>query len=323
MRAFGFEQAGADQAGNAVGVLGDGARQIVLLGHIDTVPGEIPVRLEKERLYGRGAVDAKGPLAAFVDAAATVGPQPGWQIVVIGAVDEERDSTGARHVAEHYRPDYAVIGEPTGWERIGLGYKGSATATLRIERPAGHSAGQLPSAPESAFQVWEAFQGWTQEYNQGKERLFDQLLPALRGFHSGTDGLTDWAELEVGARLPPELAPAAYYARLGEFLRGTAPADLRLTPRSFAIPAYKGEKNHPLGRALLRSIRSQGGQPGYVLKTGTADINVVAPAWNCPALVYGPGDSSLDHTPAEHILLPEYHSAVAVLCTVLRELTGG
>jgi LysW-gamma-L-lysine carboxypeptidase len=57
-----------------------------------------------------------------------------------------------------------------------------------------------------------------------------------------------------------------------------------------------------------------------VYKTGTADLNIVAPVWNCPALVYGPGDSSLDHTPNEHIAVDEYGRAVAALAGALVEL---
>ena len=91
MAALGFTQSFRDEAGNAVGVMGSGPRQVVLLGHIDTVPGEIPVRVEGDTLYGRGAVDAKGPLACFTDAVAGVGPVDGWQFVVIGAVEEERE----------------------------------------------------------------------------------------------------------------------------------------------------------------------------------------------------------------------------------------
>src|SRR5919199_842097 len=58
-------QAHVDKTGNAVGSVGEGRPEIVLLGHIDTVSGAIPVRIEDGKLYGRGAVDAKGPLAAF------------------------------------------------------------------------------------------------------------------------------------------------------------------------------------------------------------------------------------------------------------------
>ncbi len=77
-------RATVDDAGNAVGEIGSGPLHIVLFGHIDTVPGEIPVRIEGDLLVGRGAVDAKGPLAAFVAAAST--PIDGVRVRVVGAV---------------------------------------------------------------------------------------------------------------------------------------------------------------------------------------------------------------------------------------------
>ena len=102
MKSLGYNETFIDEAGNAVGVMGSGPKQIVLLGHIDTVPGEIPVRVENvgathksPLLYGRGSVDAKGPLACFIDTVAQVSVVDGWQFVVIGAVEEERDSEGA------------------------------------------------------------------------------------------------------------------------------------------------------------------------------------------------------------------------------------
>ena len=62
-----------DAAGNAVGEIGTEGPLVVLLGHMDTAPGHVPVRREGDLLYGRGAVDAKGPLAAFICAAARLG----------------------------------------------------------------------------------------------------------------------------------------------------------------------------------------------------------------------------------------------------------
>ena len=71
MAVLGF-RARRDGVGNVVGQIGDldAERCIVLLGHMDTVEGFIPVELQEGRLYGRGAVDAKGPLATFILAAA-------------------------------------------------------------------------------------------------------------------------------------------------------------------------------------------------------------------------------------------------------------
>ncbi|MGI0140460.1 MAG: M20/M25/M40 family metallo-hydrolase, partial [Thermoplasmata archaeon] len=53
-----------DEVGNGIASLGSGRPQILFLGHVDTVPGELPVRRDEHRVYGRGACDAKGPLVA-------------------------------------------------------------------------------------------------------------------------------------------------------------------------------------------------------------------------------------------------------------------
>ncbi len=317
MAALGYARAYADEAGNAIGVMGEGPRQIVLLGHIDTVPGEIPVRVEEDILHGRGSVDAKGPLAAFVDAVAALGPVEGWQFVVIGAVDEERHSTGARYIAASgaYRPEYAIIGEPNRWERIALGYKGSAWAEATITRPQAHTASGQQTAAEAAVELWTAIRALADRYNADKPRAFDQLLPTLRGIASGEDGFSQWARLRIGCRLPVEVTPDEWYARL----RQLSTADI--SPLGHPIPAWRGERNTPLVRAFTGAIRAVGGKPGFVRKTGTADANILAPVWGCPAVVYGPGDSALDHTPQEHLSLTEYRRAVTVLVYVLRRLT--
>lgn len=315
MHALGFTRSYTDAAGNAVGLMGEGPQQVVLLGHIDTVPGEINPRLDGDIYYGRGSVDAKGPLAAFVDSVAALGVIPGWQVVVIGAVGEEQDSDGARFVVGQYHPTYAIIGEPSRWERVTLGYKGSASLQLTTRRSLSHTARLDESACEAAFAAWERLRAWTEAFNQERTAAFDQLFTSLRAFDSGSNGFEEWANLQIGLRLPPDLPPVAAFQQLTSI---AAPASLDL--QGFAIPAYRGDKNNPLVRAFLSSVRSLGGHPGFLLKTGTADMNIVAPAWGCPAVAYGPGDSDLDHTPNEHISLAEYSRAVQVLVEVLTKL---
>jgi [amino group carrier protein]-lysine/ornithine hydrolase len=329
MQALHYTHAFADEAGNAVGVMGTGPRQVVLLGHIDTVPGEIPVRVESEGtdgaavLYGRGSVDAKGPLSAFVDAVAGCGNLPGWQFVVIGALGEEQDSPGARYIVPLYHPECAIIGEPSRWERITLGYKGSALASLRVRRSLAHTAGQGESACEAVVRAWEMIQAQAALFNADRERAFDRLLLSLRSMDSGGDGFQEWASLKVGARLPLDLPPKAWYEKLNNAAELSTIPGISIEPVGFPIPAYQGEKNTALVRAFLAGIRAAGGQPGFVYKTGTADMNIVAPAWNCPAVAYGPGDSALDHTPNEHLSLEEYQRAVTVLQSVLKRLQAG
>jgi LysW-gamma-L-lysine carboxypeptidase len=315
MRQLGFE-ARVDRTGNAVGVLGSGPRELVLLGHIDTVPGQIPVRREGDRLYGRGSVDAKGPLACFTAAAARLGARPGWRLVVIGALAEEGDSHGARGILAEYRPEAAVIGEPSGWDHVTLGYKGSVWFRYDIEKSMVHTASKAESAPEAAVAFWNAVTALTAEQNKGRERAFDQLTPNLRTMQSSRGEFSESARLEINFRLPTTVQSDWLNAQLAEL------AGEGILEMTDAIPAYRSEKNTPLVRAFLPAIRAAGGTPAFSLKTGTADLNIVAPAWGCPAVAYGPGDSALDHTPHEHILISEYEKSIQVLAAALETLTS-
>jgi LysW-gamma-L-lysine carboxypeptidase len=318
MRALGFTAAGADEAGNAVGTMGDGPEQIVLLGHIDTVPGEIPVRVEGGVLHGRGSVDAKGPLAAFVDAAAHLGAVPGWRIVVIGAVAEEGDSAGARHVAGRYRPRFALVGEPSGWNRIALGYRGIIRFRFAANQTAGHSAAGQPSACETAVEFWNRLAESAARANCEAKGAFDRVTPILQGMSSGGDGFRETAEVRGHARLPVSIAPESAERMLQEAAGGAGELEIG----GDTLAAYRVEKSTPVVGALLAAIRAQGGEPSFSLKLGTSDLNIVGPRWNCPMAVYGPGDSTLDHTPVERLALDEYDRSVAVLGTVLRRLAG-
>ncbi len=314
MRQIGWP-AYVDGAGNAVGTIGDTGPLIVLLGHIDTVPGDVPVQIKDGRLYGRGAVDAKGPFAAFVCATARAVQSGtlGCRVVLIGAVEEETaTSRGAHYVVDAYQPDFCVIGEPSGWDRITLGYKGRLLVHYRRVQPAAHSAGALRAAPEFMVDFWMALLRRCAEYNVGRERRFDQLLPTLRRVASAGDGLQDWVEATIGLRLPEGIDP---YVLADEL---QASVDDAVLTFEGACPAFRSSRATPLANAFVRAIRQAGGTPGFLHKTGTADMNVVGPAWRCPIVAYGPGDSQLDHTPDEHIMLDEYQRGIAVLADVLR-----
>jgi [amino group carrier protein]-lysine/ornithine hydrolase len=319
MTALGFD-ARIDGAGNAVGVLGAGDRTLMLLGHIDTVRGFITVRREGDRLYGRGAVDAKGPLATFVAAAAAAGPQPDKRIVVVGAVEEEAaTSKGARYLLDRFAPDAVIIGEPSRWDRVTVGYKGRLLVEYTLSREIGHTAGPDGSVCEEAFDFWQKVQAYAASYNgctnhnQDKLRMFDQLSPSLRAMHKSEDGFIETATLTLGFRLPPGLDLAATQAELAALA-----GDAEVRFRGYEA-AYHASKANRLARAFVKAIDAEGGRIKFKIKSGTSDMNVVAPIWRCPILAYGPGDSALDHTPHEHIDLKNYHRAIAVLAHVLEE----
>jgi LysW-gamma-L-lysine carboxypeptidase len=360
MTALGYERAYVDDAGNAVGELGatDAMHTIVLLGHIDTVPGNIPVRIEPtaegEVLYGRGSVDAKGPLATFVAACARLGSA--WahdariRVVVVGAVeDEAATSKGARFIAGRFNgvqepiPTACVIGEPSLWHRVTLGYKGRLLLDLTARQPMAHTAGPDASVASVVVDLWNWVTAHAAQTNVNRDKAFDQLSPSLRRFITATtEDMIDTVDAQFAWRLPIGVDAAALVtdfvtwsathltatANPAESSRVIAGEPLTLdgarTQVTFRFRGWekpwRGDRQNALVRSFLTAIRSVDGaaSPGFLVKTGTSDMNVVGPLWQCPIVAYGPGDSALDHTPHEHVHLDEYWRAVNVMEGMLR-----
>ncbi|OLC58832.1 MAG: hypothetical protein AUH85_00065 [Chloroflexi bacterium 13_1_40CM_4_68_4] len=312
MRARGFE-ARIDEAGNAFGEIGTGRVRIALVGHIDTVAGDIPVSIDRGELVGRGAVDAKGALASFV--AAATAPPSGARITVVGAVQEEHPSSkGARALARTAPPDGCVIGEPSGWAGITVGYKGSLRLRIRIERPARHGAHDGATVAEEGIALFAELKRRA-EARVAEPSAFARLdcrlgsIVAVPG-----DGLTERADLLVAYNVPPGIATAELVSQAREL----AP-DLEVLSAEEPI---KVSRATPLARAFQSSIREAGGEPTFKVKTGTSDMNVLGPAWRCPIVAYGPGDSRYDHTPMERLALADYARSIAVLRGVLARVTA-
>jgi LysW-gamma-L-lysine carboxypeptidase len=312
-------RAWVDEADNARGRLGEGPLQVVLLGHIDTVAGTVPVRLEGNRLFGRGAVDAKGPFVTFIFAAAGLPEEALSRLTLhlVGATEEEVPSSkGARFVAPRLAPDLVVIGEPSGWEGITLGYKGRLLVKVRREKDHFHSAHHEPNAAEELISYFVAIKAWAEAMNVG-QKPFDQVQYTLRDFKVHPAELRQVAEMFFDLRLPPRLPPEEAIRHLTAY----APPTLELEFFGREVP-YLGPKDTPLTRALRWGIRKAGGRPVFKLKTGTSDMNVLAPHWKVPMVAYGPGDSSLDHTPYEHIEVEEFLKGIEALRNALLYLAG-
>lgn len=314
MLAHGFDRAYVDESDSAVGIIGHGSRDVVLLGHIDTFGGNFPTRREDRLFYGRGSVDAKGPLCTFAAAAAQAKVSPDIRLIVIGATEEEAPSSrGAKYAMTQFQPEVCVIGEPSQWDRVTLGYKGKMKIAWKWRGDLGHSAGQVATAAELAFDYWRRVQDYAEQINAGHDRIFDQLDIACEQIQTGHDGIYGWGWMEIGFRLPPRLTLAEVAAALQSDNDATVEVHGE-------INAYVCERDSIISRALRGAIRAHDGQPAFVHKTGTSDMNFVGPVWDCPIVAYGPGDSALDHTPHEHINLDEYLRAVRVLTTALERL---
>ncbi len=299
-----------DAAGNLVAELvrGDGPT-VLLLSHLDTVAGQLPVREQDGRLYGRGAVDAKGPLATMLCAAAAAERFTG-RLLVIGAVEEETPlSRGAMHVrANHPAPDALIIGEPSGWQSVVLGYKGKLDFEYRVECPATHPSNPAPKASELAADCWQQVLRLLGP-DAGHDR-FDQPGPTLTSIAGDLDSAT----AEISIRTPLGFDADGFLAALTDLL----PAG-KLVPVNF-VAACRADRNDPVVRALTAAIRHRGVRPVAKVKTATSDMNTLAEAWQVPMATYGPGDSSLDHSADEHLVIADYLAGIEVLSTALVSL---
>ncbi|MAY75959.1 MAG: acetyl-lysine deacetylase, partial [Phycisphaerae bacterium] len=319
-RSLGFEVE-IDQVGNAIATrraIGERRRQIVLLGHIDTVPGEIPVRVEDGVLHGRGAVDAKGPLVALLVGAARAELTEGVEVVVVAAVGEEAsESIGAKAIRDRYRPDACIIGEPSGWDGVTLGYKGRLVVEATCRRSLAHTAGPDGSARDALLRWWTEATAHAAKVSEPAERAFDTLQATVHNWRSLDDWQTDGAEMRCGFRLPPGVNPRELFDLLRAFAGEGIELDL-----TGEETAHATTRDDPVVRALSAAIRAEGGRPRPKLKTGTADLNVVGPAWGCPIAAYGPGDSSLDHTPEERVSDQEFTMTLRVVRVALQTFSN-
>ena len=271
MAASGYDRAYVDPAGNAVGEMGPptATQVVVLLGHIDTVPGNIPVRVEAGEdgplLYGRGSVDAKGPLATATAAVARIGSA--WahahnlRLVVVGAVEEEAASSkGARWIRDRFDgvrepvPAACIIGEPSGWARVTLGYKGRVLVELDASQPMAHTAGPDLGVATVAVDFWNWLDAYAARRNEGRDKTFDQFSASLRRLHTSTDeAMHDHVTAQAGIRLP-----------------------LDFNATSLPTRSSPGPKNAPASKSARRR-----GQPSCRSRTPTSSSPGISPRSGC------------------------------------------
>ena len=303
-----------DAAGNFIAETGTGPRLLLFVGHIDTVPGHIPVRIESGTLWGRGAVDAKGPLAAAYCLARRHKGSKSVTLRIVGAVDEEGDSRGCKALDAKLRPDWIIVGEPSGVHGVTLAYKGILRGSFQLARPRGHGAHPGATAVEEAIAFWDE----VRRVHRLEDR-FESLQGHLLTLTTSGDGLVDRVQAAFHLRLPPGVDPDVLEADLVALGKER---DVQVTCTERMRPA-QSSKRTPLAAAFLQAIREQGAEPRLLRKTGTADFNHLAERHpGVPMVAYGPGDAALDHTPEERIELAEFRQAVDILDSVVKRLAS-
>ncbi|KYK23791.1 hypothetical protein AYK24_00730 [Thermoplasmatales archaeon SG8-52-4] len=297
-----------DNVGNFIAKKGKG-KEILLVGHVDTVSGKIPVKTEGNKLYGRGAVDAKGPLACFLEASKKITE---GKIIIVGVVDEEGESKGAKNILNKFNPEYIIVGEPSGWSNMTIGYKGRLNIFYANEESKKHSSSPDSNFCEETIEFYNKIKKYCEKFNHGK-KLFEKIDVKILSINTNNDDFTDKSTMKISMRTPLDFE----IKDLKNFVKDNK-KDAAVTFSSYE-EAVKVNKNNKLISIFIGAIRTGGGEPKFKLKMGTSDMNILQ-KYRVPILTYGPGDSNLDHTPDEHINLDEYEKSIFILKNALEKI---
>ncbi|MDO4988268.1 MAG: M20/M25/M40 family metallo-hydrolase [Synergistes sp.] len=302
---FGWETAHTDGVGSVVASRGKGDKELVLLSHIDTVPGGPKFSIDEEKIVGRGAVDAKGPCCALAVGGGAVSVPDDWRITFVAAVGEEIDSRGARFRMPLHDPAALVIGEPTGSQGVALSYRGRILFSLTAEDSGAHRSGS-PGPMTDVVQAASSMMQITENMGKG----YSIAIMEMEGHEAGSRN----ASITMDLRTPI----GADRDELNTMLSETAAAfSVNLEIVEY-VPPHEVQKSDPVIRAFRTAIREVSGEPPRVLaKQGTCDFNVLSAAWKCPMGAYGPGDSSYDHSSNEQIPIKEFLRGVDVIKSAL------
>ena len=272
---------------------------VVLSTHMDTVPPFIESREDDENIYGRGACDAKGIIAAMIGAAEKLLESGTRNFGLLFVVGEERNSAGAEVAAQQPRGSrYLINGEPTE-SKVALGSKGILRYELIATGKMAHSA--YPELGESAI-----------------EKLLD-ALEAVRRIALPDDPVLGKTTLNIGTisgGRAPNIIPDAAKAELAIRLVNDG---RKIDAALHAAVGDRAELKEVLTLPAMH-FASLDGLPTSVVAF-TTDIPVLSPAWGEPFL-FGPGSIHVAHTTREKISKRELLDAVDTYAKMTKMLLG-
>lgn len=329
MRKLGFKNVGTDKAGNATGEVGNGHPHVLLCGHMDTVPGFLPARVEGDKVYGRGASDAKSPMCAMILAAGPGSVPEGMKVTMACVTREEGDSLGIETLIESGGDyDYAVFGEPAGASRLTVGYRGRTAANVTVRTHGGHASSSWahPSAVDESFEILNLIKDYERRKTvEGDHyRSLSASLTMIKG-GSYSNVIPKKCEMTFDVRIPPGTESSRVIEDLTAIVEGQA----RMKGSTFeakvqfdgATEPYDAPLDSIVVRGFQRSIlKTLQTRPVLTHKTGTGDMNTLAEKMGIPCVTYGPADSNLGHTETEFVEIPDYLGSIKVIAGALQEI---
>ncbi len=302
---LGYEDVYIDEIGNLIASYGDGDTSIAFIGHIDTVPGELPVVFDGEKITGRGAVDAKGPLTALfigVSQAQTY-IDKNIKVYSIAVVGEEGDSRGARNlISRGFKTKGSIIAEPSNNTGIVIGYRGSIKLKIQCNGYGGHTSSPMleSSACISLLRIWNSISEKMHGFKYSENS--SALLHLCCGDGSRYNIYPKYGEMLIDIRV-------AINESLESILKfiDTIMKEFKLCTYTTLdyTPPIRISPNNIAVRALARAILKQGEKPRMLYKLGTSDMNLLYPYVTRNIAAYGPGKSEFSHSDKEEITVED------------------
>ncbi len=303
-------------------------RTIVFEAHQDTVPTDnmtidpFAGIIENGRLYGRGACDIKGGMAAMLTAFARLvrtKPAGAANIVMACTVDEEHTFLGVQELVKRgLKADFAVVAEPTCLQIVNA-HKGVCRWTLSTPGRSCHS-----SAPEQGInaiyrmgRLLTAIETYAAELRQSRsDAVLGPPTLSVGRIEGGTSVNTvpDHCRIEIDRRLIPGEQAEATPHLLSAFLKESARIDFpfECSPLYINCPALGRDKSGELVALLGQCIDSLKASHEVIVVPYGTDASTLAEA-GIPSVVFGPGNIAQAHTRDEWVPLDEVEQAAEIL----------
>ncbi|MEP0844510.1 MAG: M20/M25/M40 family metallo-hydrolase [Phycisphaerae bacterium] len=315
---------------------GSSGRSLMLEAHMDTVPVEgmtidpFGAVVRDGRMYGRGACDTKGSMAAFLAALAIARQRdalPADTVYFVSTVSEETGCDGAAALmTTPFRTDAAIVGEATGC-RVVTAHKGPLWLTVETHGRACHAS--MPDHGVNAIaamgRVIDFVHGPWQDYlRAGSHPLLGRSTSTVTTIEGGTkiNVIPARCRIQVDTRLipgrPREAVLADFKRMLGEYLGDPAAFTIRDVTGN---PQLDTPVGLPLVRRLLEVCRRAHGHDRPAGVNYFADSGPFSEA-GIASVIFGPGDIAQAHTADEYLELEQLYLATEMILTLLTEHAG-
>jgi acetylornithine deacetylase len=305
---------------NVIGILRGrgGGKSLMFNGHLDTVgvagmKAPFSARVEKDRLYGRGAQDMKGGIAAALVAAAILAQESRLRgdVVVAAVADEEHKSIGTRALVEETKTDSAIVLEPTGLE-VAIAHKGFVWAEIETMGKSAH--GSLPREGVDAI----AKMGRVLSEIESLQAKLDGAPPnSLLGHGSvhasiisGGQELSSYpaqCQLSLERRLLPGEDASTFHRELIEIISQCSDQDPKFRARvamGYSALALETARQAPIARILMGCAQKiAGGSAKFGAQGFWTDAALLNEA-GIASVLFGPGGAGL-HSAVEYVNLED------------------